>query len=298
MISNQRGEYSITGLSKHAKSMFVAPPGHLFVARDFSGIEAVLVGWFAGSHKYTRLAKLGVHDYFNAHGILRPEGKITDADLPQLAWSDADLVSCFSALKARFKSERDVAKRVVHLSNYLGTPGKMQEVYPETFATKKEAALRQAAYFTVFPEIREWHKRITEQVDKTSVCRAPDGFVHRFYSVLNWQKVGNQWVSSFGDDAKRLVAFLPQHTAAAIGKLAMKYIWDTYPEQRQWLRLFIHDEIFGLCPTDRADECDAILAGAMGRPVQMLPVPPQWGMGSHLVIGSEGKRGPTWAEMK
>lgn len=284
-------------LAKLAKAMFVAPAGYVFVARDFSGIEAVLVGYESGSARYTRLAKLGVHDYFLAHGLLRPQGLIVEADLPNLAWSDADLRSCFKALKARFKPQRDVAKRCVHLSNYVGTPGKMHEEYPEDFRTKKDAAMAQAAYFELFPEIPDWHWRICRDVDKKGYFRTSDGFVHRFYSVLRWRKVADKWEAEFGDDAKRLVALGPQHEAAVIGKEAGKRL-HARKDVGGWLRLFIHDEWFMEVPEAQREFADSVLAEEMGKPIPWLPLDPSWGMGSHLTIGTEGKWGKSWATME
>jgi DNA polymerase family A len=284
-------------LATLVKAMFVAPGECEFWARDFSGIEAVLVGYAAGSHRYTRLAKLGVHDYFLAHGLLRPQGLITDADLPNLAWSDSDLKEAFKALKAKFKAQRDVAKRCVHLSNYVGTPGKMHEEYPEDFLTKKSAALAQGAYFELFPEIPTWHWRICRDVDKKGFIRTHDGFVHRFYSVLRWRKIDGKWEPEFGDDAKRLVALGPQHEAAVIGKEAGKRIFHQYPDARGWLRLFIHDEWLMEVPEGKGERADQVLTEAMNQPVKWLPLDPSWNMGTHLAVGTEGKHGPSWAEM-
>jgi len=294
--STQRGEYSLSSLARHCKEMFVAPPGHIFVARDFSGIEAVLVGWLAGSSKYTRLAKLGVHDYFMAHGILRPAGMIADADLPDLRWSDDDLRACFRSLKARFPSERDVAKRVVHLSNYAGTPAKIFEEYPETFTTKQEASRRQGAYFALFPEIPQWHERLTVQVDQTGYVRAPSGFVMRFFRVRDWSKVDGRWVSKLGDSGKALIASVPQHMAAFIGREVLKRLWGGTPIG-PYLRLFIHDEILCECPVALADVVDQRLQAEMEQPIPQLPLDPGWGMGNHLSIGSAGKRGISWGDM-
>src|SRR5260221_9575791 len=69
-------------IDKWVKEIFVAPRGYLFWERDYSAIEAVLVGYFAGSEKYTKFAKLGVHDYLCSHMLGEP------ADL---GWSEADL---------------------------------------------------------------------------------------------------------------------------------------------------------------------------------------------------------------
>lgn len=344
-------------LAKNCKRMFVAPEGFTFVARDFSGIEAVLVGALAGSARFTRLAKLGVHDYFMAHGILKPRGLISSADLPDLSWSDDDLKACFKVNKERFKgddgplSPRQVAKRTIYLSSYLGTPGKMNEEFPESFPTKKDAAITQGTFFELFPEITRWHMTTCRAVDgdreaqaavlkmsygavhaHPGYIRAPSGFIHRFYRVFDWKKVAGKWEPSYGDDAKRLIAFLPQHTAAFIGKEAGKRLYHdhtelalrvqavrharglvgtskwkpqrydsfdyTYPIDHPWMRLFIHDEWLGETPQQYAEEVDQRLLSEMAKPIPQLPLDPAWGMGSHLTIGTEGKQGTSWGDMR
>ena len=287
-------------LENLVRGIFVAPAGWEFIARDYMGIEAVLVGVEAGSARYTRLAKLGVHDYFLAHGILKSEGLIAEADLPNLAWSDADLTVCFKALKAKFKSQRDVAKRCVHLSNYLGTPAKMHEEYPKTFPTRKEAAMRQRAYFELFGEIPQWHERVCKQVDKATYARNAFGYIHRFYRVLDWQydKSQREWVWSWGDDAKRLAAFLPQSNAAGVISEAILALRKEEPEVADTLRVPTYDELLGMTRVKDAERHLEALRRVMEAPVKQIPLPTEWGMGEFLVIGTEGKRGPVWGEMK
>jgi DNA polymerase I-like protein with 3'-5' exonuclease and polymerase domains len=71
------------GEDNWVKEMFVAPEGSTFWERDFSGIEAVLVGYFAGSPGYTRLAKRDVHSFYTAYALnaLDP-GRVLASDLP------------------------------------------------------------------------------------------------------------------------------------------------------------------------------------------------------------------------
>ena len=302
-------------VEKWVKEMFVAPAGSVFWARDYSGIEAVLVGYFAGSARYTRLAKLGVHAFVASHILKRP------ADL---GWSDADLRAYFANIKAEDKLTQagvyDKAKRTVHASNYMVSPTKLVLEYPEIFPTKKTAALLQGLYFDLFPEIRTWHRDLCLRVDGTKrrpynleegedptpwtlgVCHAvnPFGYVHRFYNVLDWIKDRdkNEWLWEYGEDAKRLISFLPQSTAAAILKLAGKRIWNEYPRVGGTFRLFIHDEIFGETEHEFVAECLAVSKLVMEAPIRELPLDPAWGMGEYLSIGTEGKVGASWATMK
>ena len=298
-------------VQKYVKEMFVCPEGSLFWARDYSGIEAVLVGYFSGSARYIRLAKLGVHAFLASHILNRP------ADL---SWSDADLRDFFKEIKKE-KHTYDVAKRTVHASNYMVKPAKLTYEYPVEFPTSKDAARLQGLYYDLFPEIGAWHRNTCLRVDGTKkrhaddtesapdpwtlgVCHVknPFGYVHRFYNVLDWKLVEyedkKEWRWEYGEDAKRLISNLPQSTAAAIIKKAAKCIWYEHPTVGQTLRLLIHDEIFGEGREEEIEHCLNISRDVMEAPVMELPLDPTWNMGTHLSIGTEAKVGKTWAEMK
>lgn len=305
-----RGNDSEVG--KWVKEMFVAPEGYSFWERDFSAIEAVLVGYFAGDPTYIRFAKLGVHAYLASHILSQP------ADLK---WSDTDLRAYFKTLKKDSPSTYDTAKRIVHGSNYMMTPRKMQYEYPETFRTLNDAAKLQGLYHELFPSIGRWHRELTIRVDGTKrrvgsdsgsdqpvridpwtlgVCyvQNPFGYVHRFYNVLDWEKVGTEWIHTYGEDAKRLVSFLPQSTAAAIIKRAAKRLWYDYPDVGRSMRLLVHDSIIGET-RDGAETDEALRVSelVMQEPITELPLDPLWGMGEYLTIGSEAKVGKSWAGM-
>lgn len=291
------------------KECFVAPAGYQFWGRDFSGIEAVLVGYFAHSARYVRLAKLGVHAFFCSHMVGRPV---------DLAWSDGDVKAYFKQLKAEVGGKYDTAKRCVHGSNYMMTPRKMFYEYPEDFTDFKHAEKLQGLYFDLFPEIREWHRDLCLRVDGTrrrpnspgtparpdpwtlgvAHVTNPFGYVHRFYNVLDWTKIESEWVSSYGEDAKRLVSFLPQSTAAAIIKRSAKRLWYDHPVVGETLRLLIHDEVFGEARDDRVEQCLQVSKQVMEAPILELPLDPTWNLGPHLTIGTEGKVGRSWGAMQ
>lgn len=293
------------------KEIFVTPEGYLFWERDFSGIEAVLVGYFAGSPTYIRAAKLGVHAFLCSHIVGQPAS---------WAWSDADLSAFFKEIKGKFKVEYDTAKRIVHGSNYMMTPSKMQHEYPETFKTIAAASRLQGTYHELFPEIRAWHRDLCLRVDGTKrrrgedgervdpwtlgVCYAenPFGYRHEFYNVIDWELTDAEgekiWHWSFGEDAKRLVSFLPQSTAAAIIKKSGKTLWHQHPRVGQSMRLMIHDSILGEAREEEIEECLTISQQVMESPQEELPLDPAWGLGSNLSIGTEAKVGRSWATLK
>lgn len=114
---------------------------------------------------------------------------------------------------------------------------------------------------------------------------------------MNWERIGTEWVSSFGEDAKRLVSFLPQSTAAAIIKKAAKRLFYETPWVGETLRLLIHDSILGEVPEGEVEQCLKISAEIMEAPIPELPLDPAWEMGEFLAIGTEAKVGKSWGEM-
>lgn len=307
--------------TNYVKETFICPPGYTFWERDFSGIEAVLVGYFAGSRNYTRLAKTDVHSFYTAYCLnaLDP-GKVGGNDLPDLSWDDTRLRLHLADIKSNFKRDRnDLYKHLVHGANYLQTPNGAKEYIFKTTGKVYDTRLISrvmSIYFELFPEIRRWHQDLCKRVDGTKqrhhdpsvkadpftygVCyvRNPFGYVHHFYDVLKWTKADGKWYSEFGEDAKRLVSFLPQSTAAAIIKQAAKRIWVEHAAVGESLRLLIHDSILGEVIQSGLDICLATSKQVMELPIEELPLDPSWNMGQFLTIGTEAKVGPCWGTMK
>ncbi len=294
------------------KEMIVAPRGHLLWERDFSAIEAVLVGYFAGSARYIRAAKKGVHAFLASEMIGQPAS---------FEWEEGRLKHHLAGVKGSHPVVYDTAKRIVHGSNYVMTPQKMWMEYPESFPTIKDAARLQEMYFGLFPEIPAWHKDLTEKVDGgrrrkgeegeslnpwtlgVAQIQNPFGYLHRFYNVYEWERIETEegvfeWVHKYGEDAKRLISFLPQSTAAAIIKRAMKILHYEKPWVGETMILPIHDSILGLSPEKKIQEALTVSKEVMEAPIPELPLDPTWEMGEFLSIGTEGKWGPVWGSLK
>src|SRR5581483_6706698 len=77
-------------LAAKFKSLIHATPGHVLIKRDYSGIDAVLTGYFAHDPEYMRLALLGVHTFRCAQ---------FKGEAPGLDLSDAELGKCLKQLK-------------------------------------------------------------------------------------------------------------------------------------------------------------------------------------------------------
>jgi len=285
------------------RSLVVARPGHLFLARDYSGIEAVLVGYFARLPGYIRLAKRDVHSFYTAYALYELERRIPANDLPQLSWDDERLFKRLDEIKAEFKHERNsLYKHLVHGANFMqGAKGAAEKILAETGREFPTALVKRVMdiYFELFPGIRKWHKEELLQADETGFVRNPFGYVHRFYRVYQWEKIGNQWQREIGPDGNKVIANKPQSTAAGIIKEAMlRMYFDRFEECGQYLRLIIHDEIMSEVPETELEAVDRVMQEEMEKPIWCMPMPEEWKMGTHLTILTESKHGSPWGAMK
>lgn len=273
------------------------------MARDYSGIEAVLVGWFAQSPRYIRLAKLDVHSFYTAYALNQLDGRVPTSDLPDHNWPDEKLIPALAAIKKKFKEDRNsLYKHLVHGGNFMqGPKGAREKIYLETgIEYPVELVARvMGVYKELFPEIPKWHQSVLHQVEKDGYIQNPFSYVQRFNKVFDYEKVHGEWVKKPGPDSNKVIASGPQSTAAAIIKEAMWRLYhQRFDEAGQYLRLLVHDELFLETPLDKVDSVDAVLKAEMEKPIPQLPMPPEWGLGDQLVINTEAKRGDRWGEME
>jgi uracil-DNA glycosylase family 4 len=285
------------------RNLFAATPGNMLLARDYSGIEAKLVGYFARAPHYMRLCAIDVHSFYTAYALRALDGRVSEADLPQLSWSDADLKECLGGIKSRFKAERNnLYKHLVHAINFgQKAKGAQEKILSETGIAFPIDLIQRVMdlYKELFPEIPIWHQNVLLEVEKNGFLRNPFGYQHRFSRPFEYERVDGDWVRKQGSDANKCWAFLPQSSAAGIIKEAMlRLYFNRFDEAGQYLRLLIHDELFLEVPSNKVDEIDAILTEEMERPIEAMPLQKEWGMGEFLVVGTEAKRGERWGIMK
>jgi DNA polymerase I-like protein with 3'-5' exonuclease and polymerase domains len=285
------------------RNLVKARPGHVFLARDFSGIEAVLVGYFAQAPNYVRLAKQDVHSFYTAYALHELDGRVSANDLPLLSWDDEKLFKRLAEIKKEFKEDRNALyKHLVHGANFMQSPrGATEKIFSETEVEYDVKLVHKVmeVYFALFPEIRVWHKTILAQADRDGFIRNPFGYVHRFFRIYEWEKVGDQWQKEPGPDANKAIAFGPQSTAAGIIKDAMlRLYFERFEEAGRFLRLLIHDELFTEVPEPDVHAVDAVLKEEMEKPILCMPLPESWNMGSHLTILTEETVGERWGEMR
>ncbi len=294
-------------LKARIKEYFVAAFGFVLLARDYSGIEAQLVAYFAGLKDLLRLTKIDVHGFIASHAIGKPvDLNVSDAELK---WTLGELKKANERYKVAgsphpvvYKEIRDAAKRALYLSMYGGTAGRMVQAEPSLFPTKKIAQWYQDLFFDLFPGVRAWQWKICEEAERFTFITCPSGFRMYFHDVFqySWMKGEKKWEKKLGEVAKECIASKPQHMALMYSAHAMKRLWED-EELSRYLRLTIHDEIMLEVPVEKADTVDMRLQEVMEMPMKTMPLPPEWGMGDYLMIETESKRskeGGAWSEMK
>jgi hypothetical protein len=268
-------------LAHEFRRMVVASPGHVLVEADSSAIEAVLVGHFARSPRYINLAKAGIHDWFNA--VVHDGGFSPDLPYDELR------AQCLAAKAHYSKESREVAKRVVHLTAYRGTPERIHEEYPDHFDSTATARRLQNMLLStdIGGDLKAWWQETLDRAGKERFLVNPFGLRHRFYHIFTYNKTRGTYEPN-GDDAKRAIAFLPQSTASFLQDEYVLTLWHDHPEFREWACVPIHDSLLCEVPEAHAQEAAATL-----HKVFTMPIPELGG----LVVGAEVNIGPHWADM-
>lgn len=285
------------------RNLIIPGPGCVFTARDYSGIEAVLVGYEAQSARYIRLAKMDVHSYYTAHALHVLDGRVRGDELPLLSWDDQKLAASLADIKRRFKHDRNsLYKHLVHGANFFqGAKGAAEKILNETgIAYPIELVSKvMGVYFDLFPEIRRWHHEEMLRAERDGFTRNAFGYIHRWSQVFDYEPDGmGGWHKEPGPQANQVIAFKPQSNAAGIIKEAMLRLHqDRFEEAGQYLRLLVHDELFCEVPENEQERIDQVLREEMEKPIPELALPDSWGMGPALTILTEAKYGPRWGQM-
>lgn len=210
------------------KKCLVASKGHIIVKRDYSGIEAVLTGYFAQDAAYMKLALAGVHAYNCAKFL----GIKVDTSVPL-----PELAKTLKALKSTHKMDvcrdgEDVSlyqrfKKANHMINYGARHIKLYNESPGVFKDLKDAHTIWKAIYMGNPKLRKWHKSIEGEI-KSKEHRIITPYMYNRYF---WDK----------SDLPKAIAMKPQSTAAAIIKTVMLAIDKL--ESGLYMVLQVHDEL-------------------------------------------------------
>lgn len=234
------------------RQMFVADEGKTFINADLSQAEARVVAWLAGEDRLIKVFTDGgdIHRKNAANIFRKAEASVT-------------------------KDERELAKRIVHASNYgMG---------PITFAknagvTAAEAKRLLNAYFAEYPRIKLWHMSIERQLRGSRTLTTPLGRKRTFF---------NRWDQSL---LKEAYAYIPQSTVADVLNMGLRRLYAKYNNTDTDLLLQIHDAVLLETPTSKVAD--------VARDVkELLTIPIRVGF-RDLVIPVDVTTGLNWGDLK
>ena len=267
------------------KTAVVATAGRVLVECDYSGYHAQLLGYFAGDREYMKLATLGLHDYLAAH-ILRSKisnMKATEFNSNKQLWletsqhlstldswltlPDTELGEKLHWIKKNHKEVRNKqAKPAVHGIGFGMGVKKLYDMNKGSFASLKEAESIRNIMVKLFPKVFKFQAMIVEKAHKEKKLVSPYGFVRRFWEAKIWRN--GQMVN--GEDAEKIIAFLPANTAFSIKKEAMLRLEEKGANYKYRLVNEVHDSLVYEVDEGDLEEMMEVVTREMTRPVMRL----------------------------
>lgn len=208
------------------RELFVPDPGCVFVQADLSQAEARVVAYLAGEDRLIRV--------FEEGGDIHKK----------------NAVAIFGVrLEDVTKDQRQLAKKVVHASNYgMGARKFRDELFKETGTWLEEGAVKRMlwAYFNSYPRIKNWQTTTQHVVNRVRRLTTPLGRKRAFLGA---------WTQ---DLVREALAHAPQSTVGDLLNMGIIRLHEifTAPEviyQLIELLLQVHDSVMAQCP-DTPDE--------------------------------------------
>ena len=232
------------------REVFVPDEGMIFISADLSQAEARIVAYLA---KEDRLI-----DIFERGGDVHAEVAASIFN------KEIDAVT---------KEERNLAKRIVHASNYMMGPRQFAELIG---ISSIEAQNKLNTYHVTFPRIRLWHMEIERLLKRTRILETPMGRKRMFFG---------RWGNELLRDA---ISYIPQSTVADVTLTGMLNIYRELPDNCN-LVFNIHDEIVIQAPIAFADAMQKLMVKCMSVPVDVD--------GKDVIIPVNTSVGMNWNEV-
>ena len=232
------------------RELFIPDEGMIFLGADLSQAEARVVAWLAKEERLIQLFESGGDIHRKTAGMIF--GK-EEAEVSQ--------------------DERQMAKRIVHASNYGMGPRK----FAQTAGVREGEARRlQDRYFAAFPKIKVWHLQIQDTLRRTRILRTPMGRIRQFLASWNEELL------------REAYAYVPQSTVSDILNDGLIQLWRTSQAE---LLLQVHDSVVVQCPEglETVEGVKGALLGCLTRTILIN--------GRPLTIPVDVKVGRNWEEV-
>lgn len=195
------------------RELFIPDPGMTMFDIDLDSADARIVAWESGCAWLKKCFK---------------EGKKPYVEIMKEYYQDDS--------KSKKSPEYGMFKSLCHGTHYLGTA---EGIAPRIGLDVKHTQQIQDWYFSINPEIREWHKEVINQVKTRRYVENAFGYRVYFFDKPE------------GNIFNQAVADIPQSSVACL----INRIWDALeeqlPEHLLQILLQVHDSLVGQVPTAR-----------------------------------------------
>ena len=273
---------TIIKLAEQFREIIEAPPGYTLLEFDWKAFHALMLGFVAKDASYMRLARLDIHSYFAATGLL----KIARSD-KLLAMHDDELAEYLAWVKAKYTVVRDGQAKPAILGYGLGMRGyTLWQQNPESFSSRVEADAALDAIDGEFPISAAWRRNVLREANDGNDQHGPNCLIfrpwtiRRFWSVYENKPVkltykvkrgerifvdgrGQHWKVGHGSDAEAAIAFYVQNLSHGHMKENMLTI-----DERGWADRFglcntVHDALWFCCREELAEHAYAMIKPQM-----------------------------------
>jgi len=279
------------------RKMIVPSPGHVLIEFDYRSFHALTLGFEAQDPSYMRLARLDIHSFFAACGLL----KLWHPDMI-LSLTDDELRDRLAWVKQHHGDVRDKHAKPTILGYGFGMgPSRLYYENVETISNVAEARSLIDSLNGLFPITAKFRRDILRRcVDGGGYLLSLHGYIRRFWNVFEHKPVtdryqpkegekvfidgrGQRWKVAQAGDAEAVIAFLPANDAHGhIKEVMLDLAHDASVGvvdllERYGLINMIHDSLIFDCPRELAEECIEIVKPLMERRSTYLvnPVAPQ-----------------------
>jgi len=275
LVSNPNVQNYTTRGFVNTRSLFVAPPGHVFVIADSEQLELRLYAAESGDEYYTRAFVEGLDAHsLNVVSLLAPEGS-SEGDVMRLY---ADFMRKLNGGDTDAKKVRTLYKSVVFGMLYGAGWERVwkilawsvnkatgERLFPDLMGAKGRKLIREVyeRFKRVHPWLERWHARVDRHVSTHGWIEESAG--------------GRRVVYPEGPSEPNAPRnFTIQAAAATHIDRTMEQIADAYPYQSlsEWTGLTnqVHDEIVLCVPESEAPRACGIVTEAFRRDHKGIPL--------------------------
>ena len=279
---------NLQNVENRLRAVFVPDPGYIFVNVDLEQADARTVGariWNCFLHSHGPEAAGAYLDACESGDL---HSRVTKMVWPELEWPRNDDPKATREIADqifyRQHSYRDMAKRLGHGTNFLGTPRTM------AMHTKTETSIIeifQIKYFKAFPLIGNvnhdltkpcWHSWVYDQLRE-----------HQSLTTLFGRR--RQFFNRYKDPntLRAAIAYEPQSCTGEFLDRGWLQLWDAMPEAQ--LKMPVHDSILFQIPFEALNEL-------LPRALELLKVTIMLEGDRPYTIPLEAKVGWNWADSR